>query len=245
MRKVLLAGESWTIHSIHQKGFDSFTTTTYETGIKWFKKAIESQGYELTHIPNHLIQYNFPETVEELNQFDIVVLSDIGSNTFLLPDLSFSEGQQSINKLEVIKRYVSNGGKLLMAGGYISFSGIDGKSRYENSPLREVLPVNCLGKDDRVEVPEGVVPYVSNHEVFEKIPKNWPHFLGYNKTSEKQNTEVLATINGDPFIVIGDFGKGKSVAFTSDIAPHWGSEEFVNWEYYPVFWNNLFQYLDK
>lgn len=38
MKKILLAGESWTIHSIHQKGFDSFTTTTYETGTKWFKK---------------------------------------------------------------------------------------------------------------------------------------------------------------------------------------------------------------
>ena len=25
--RVLIAGESWTTHSIHQEGFDSFTTT--------------------------------------------------------------------------------------------------------------------------------------------------------------------------------------------------------------------------
>ena len=30
--RVLLAGESWTMHTIHQKGFDSFTTTAYAEG---------------------------------------------------------------------------------------------------------------------------------------------------------------------------------------------------------------------
>ena len=29
-QRVLIAGESWVTHSIHQKGFDSFTTTAYE-----------------------------------------------------------------------------------------------------------------------------------------------------------------------------------------------------------------------
>jgi uncharacterized membrane protein len=31
--KVLIADESWVTHSIHQKGFDSFTTTSYEEGV--------------------------------------------------------------------------------------------------------------------------------------------------------------------------------------------------------------------
>ena len=33
--RVLIAGESWTVHSIHQKGFDSFTTTEYAEGAGW------------------------------------------------------------------------------------------------------------------------------------------------------------------------------------------------------------------
>ena len=32
MKKALLLGESWTTHMIHQKGFDSFTTTEYVEG---------------------------------------------------------------------------------------------------------------------------------------------------------------------------------------------------------------------
>ena len=38
--KVLIAGESWVTHSIHQKGFDSFTTTSYEEGVGPLRAAL-------------------------------------------------------------------------------------------------------------------------------------------------------------------------------------------------------------
>lgn len=47
-KKVLLAGESWMSYTTHVKGFDSFYTSTYETGEKWLKKALEKNGYEVT-----------------------------------------------------------------------------------------------------------------------------------------------------------------------------------------------------
>ena len=37
--RVLIAGESWTTHSIHQKGFDSFTTTEYNEGVQWLRAS--------------------------------------------------------------------------------------------------------------------------------------------------------------------------------------------------------------
>ena len=43
-QRVLIAGESWTTHSIHQKGFDSFTTTEYMEGVGWLRSALESGG---------------------------------------------------------------------------------------------------------------------------------------------------------------------------------------------------------
>ena len=43
--RVLIAGESWTTHSIHQKGFDSFTTTEYAEGVGWLRAALESGGW--------------------------------------------------------------------------------------------------------------------------------------------------------------------------------------------------------
>ena len=39
-KRVLIAGESWTVHSIHQKGFDSFTTTEYAEGVRWLRDAL-------------------------------------------------------------------------------------------------------------------------------------------------------------------------------------------------------------
>ena len=48
-KKVLLAGESWMSYTTHVKGFDSFYTSTYETGEKWLKagakKEIRGHGY--------------------------------------------------------------------------------------------------------------------------------------------------------------------------------------------------------
>ena len=38
----------------------------------------------------------------------------------------------------------------------------------------------------------------------------------------------------DPLIVVGQAGKGRSMAFTSDLAPHWGTD-FVKWSHYGAF----------
>ena len=39
-KRVLIAGESWVTHSIHQKGFDSFTTTSYHEGVGPLRDAL-------------------------------------------------------------------------------------------------------------------------------------------------------------------------------------------------------------
>ena len=62
----------------------------------------------------------------------------------------------------------------------------------------------------------------------------------YDKTLPDPNRgEVLAAICGDPFIAVGSFGKGRSAAFTSDCAPHWGSPKFLQWTHYGRLWCNL------
>ena len=47
-KKVLLAGESWSSHTTHVKGFDTFYTSVYEEGGKWLIEALENFGYEFT-----------------------------------------------------------------------------------------------------------------------------------------------------------------------------------------------------
>lgn len=247
MAKIIIAGESWTTHTIHQKGFDTFTSTTYEEGVKWLKEALENGNHEINYIPNHRVQYDFPKTKEELKEYDLVILSDIGSNTLLLSDNVFMKGEKENNKCELIRDFVLEGGAFIMVGGYMAFSGIDAKSKYGFTAIQEVLPVKCLEVDDRVEAPQGLYPEVIDQDnpVFKDMPREWPHFLGYNKTLKTEEGDILATINDDPFIVLGKFGKGKSAVFTSDCAPHWGPEEFIEWDYYKVFWNNLVEVLTK
>lgn len=241
MAKILFIGETWIKHIIHQKGFDTFTSTHYEVGsIKLFNHFREE--HELFHIPAHQVEELFPDQLED---FDVVILSDVGSNTLLLSDGVFMHGMKEKNKCEMIRDFVLKGGNLLMIGGYMSFSGIDAKARYGKTEIDEVLPVKCLDIDDRVEKPQGIKPEVidRNHEILKNIDNNWPEFFGYNKTLLKENCEQIMKINGDPFVVTAKFGEGRTVVFTSDCAPHWGPDAFVNWDSYGTFWNNIIKYL--
>ena len=246
MKRILIAGESWFTHTIHVKGFDTFTTSSYGEGIKWLREALEEGGHEVIHVPNHKVAEDFPYTLEELKKYDVVILSDIGSNTLLLPDSTFVKSLKNPNRCDLIKEYVEDGGAFCMIGGYMSFTGIDAKTRYGETAIGDILPVVMLEKDDRVEFPQGINPVVeNNHEILEGIDKTWPHFLGYNKTIAKEEGTVIATINSDPFIAVGEYGKGKSAVFTSDCAPHWGPPEFTECQYYNKFWNNLIDWLTK
>ncbi|WP_197046713.1 glutamine amidotransferase [Oceanobacillus salinisoli] len=242
--KVLFIGESWTIHMIHHKGFDSFTSTKYEEGATYLLECLRNGGVDLDYLPSHEVQIRFPKTLEELNKYDSIVISDIGSNTFLLQNKTFYEMGTVPNALSLIKEYVANGGGLLMIGGYLSFTGIEAKANYKNTEIADVLPVVMKDIDDRVEKPEGVYPETTEtkHSITEGISK-WPKFLGYNQFSVKPDAEVLVTVDNDPFLVTGKYGKGKAVCFASDCAPHWGSNEFMNWENYQKIWVNILQYL--
>ena len=42
----------------------------------------------------------------------------------------FKDSLPGVNRLQVIDAYVRQGGALLMVGGYLSFSGIEGKAHY-------------------------------------------------------------------------------------------------------------------
>ena len=66
MKKVLFVGESWSATLMEVKGFNSFLSSKYETGLGWIDKAIEKAGYEFVYMPNHIANDHFPFTLEEL-----------------------------------------------------------------------------------------------------------------------------------------------------------------------------------
>jgi len=141
----------------------------------------------------------------------------------------------------VLKEYVLQGGGLVMIGGYMTFQGIDGKARYQGSPVEDVLPVRMMTSDDRVEAPQGMSPVVDLpcHEIVSGIDGAWPRLLGLNAVTPSAGAETIASAGIHPLLVAGRFGKGRSVAFTSDCAPHWAPPEFVDWKHYERLWNQI------
>lgn len=244
--KILVAGESWVKHISHIKGYDIFTSCEYETGITWLQNALEAQGIEVCHMPGHEVQDKFPWTAEELAQYDVVALSDIGANSLLLSGATFSKGKITSNRCEEIKKYTALGGGFCMIGGYLSFAGIDAKARYAQTAINDILPVKILDRDDRIEKPEGIVPTVCDtaHPVLKGVPAHWPHFLGYNQTIAAEG-EILVKAGNDPFVAVREYEKGRSAIFASDCAPHWGPVEFLQWEGYAPLWGNLVRWLAK
>ena len=247
-KQILFIGETWNVTKIHTKGFDVVELGGYEDFSVYFKEPMnEFDDIEITHIPNHKVLDDFPQTIEELNEFDVVLISDCGRNTLTMYSDMFNV-PMGPDKVSLVADYVRQGGSLIMVGGYVDFQGFQGKGNYHGSAIEEVLPVNILAKDDRVETTQGTQVSISknNHSILQGIPESWPKFLGYQKILPKEEAEVLATIgeNDDPLIVIGEAGEGKSMAFATDLAPHWGTD-FVDWDHYGQFWYQVIEWLVK
>lgn len=232
MARVLLAGESWFSQSIHFKGFDSFSSTTFHTGADDFIAAAAKEGISVEQIYAHDVPEKFPRTVEALSAYDVVILSDIGYNSFVLPNQTWLQGRKSDNPLASLVEWTKAGGGLMMAGGYLSFQGFQARANFANSPIAEVLPVEMLTGDDRAEKPEGAACAVvaRDHEIGRAWTGTAPELLGYNVVKAKPQSQVVATVDGDVLIATMQAEAGRSLVWTSDIGPHWCPTEFLTWE---------------
>lgn len=238
--RVLLAGESWVSHTVHEKGFDSFTTTEYVEGARELKMALTTADFVVEHQPCHVAATSFPSTAQELAAYDCVILSDIGSNTLLLRPETFTRSVAAPNRVAAIGDYVRAGGGLVMIGGYLSFQGIEGKGHWRGSAVEGVLPVRLEVGDDRVEVPQGAVPQATgSSSMLAGIGGPWPAVLGYNRLHAREDADVLAAVGADPLLVAGTAGRGRAVAFASDCSPHWAPPPFLAWEHYDRLWTQI------
>ncbi|WP_402840058.1 glutamine amidotransferase [Microbacterium sp. GXS0129] len=246
MARVLLAGESWSTTSIHTKGFDSFITSAYAEGGTEFIAALREAGHEVTFQPNHVAADHFPWSAEELAAFDVVVLSDIGANTLLLPNDVFARGQVRPNRLQVLADWVRAGGSLLMVGGYLSFQGIEAKANYRATPIAEILPIEMEVGDDREETPQGAAPRViAEHAITAGMREEWPVVLGYHRLQARTEAAELVAVDGSPFVVVGEAGAGRTAVFASDMGPHWLPDEFRAWDGFTTIWDRLVRWLAR
>lgn len=237
MARVLLVGESWSTHSIHTKGFDSFTTSEYAEGGDDWMECLRSAGHQVDYLPGHHAPRRFPRTADAFADWDVVVLSDIGANSLAITAEVWAGGRTA-NPLDVLADWVRAGGGLAMCGGYLSFAGIEGKAAFAGTGAERALPVRIARTDDRVENPTDNVPVTLgvDHPVAAAIDGAWPAVGGYNRVVAEDDADVLVTVGPDPLLVCWQYGAGRSLAFTTDIGPHWAPADFVASPAYRTAW---------
>jgi uncharacterized membrane protein len=191
--------------------------------------------------------------LDGLRGYEAVILSDIGANTLLLNPDVWLTGKPVPNRLKLLREWTELGGGLVMVGGYFSFQGIDGKARWRHTAVEDVLPVECLAYDDRLEIPEGFRPEITvpTHPIIRDLPPEWRSMLGANEViaRKRKDCEVLARLpadqGGHPLLVTGSWDQGRSVAWTSDIGPHWAPTDFVAWPGYAKLWSNVLTWVTR
>jgi len=249
MKKILLVGESWVSSATHYKGWDQFSSTTFHLGADELIKSIDSSLFQIDYMTSHDAAEKFPSKISDLQEYSAVIFSDIGSNTILLHPKVWIDGETFVNRLKLVKDYVESGGSFLMVGGYLSFQGINGSARYKKTAIEEILPVEILPYDDRIEVPEGfnVVVREEDHQILKGLSGKWPPLLGFNEVIPNKGCHTIIStpesVGGHPLLALGNFGSGKTMVWTSDIGPHWVSKEFLAWQGYRTLWNQIMKWL--
>ena len=177
---------------------------------------LKSIRADVLHLPpSETLQ---PKTLNK--KFDAIILSD------------FPKSRTPLETQKAIARQVEGGTGLLMIGGWASFAAIYGK--WKGSEIEKLLPVDCLGRDDRTNLPGGGLVVLKNkHPMFRSLSfKNPPVLCGLNQIKPKKKSLTVLTAgeirsSGSrlalgteyPLLVV-DRAK-RTAALATDLAPHW------------------------
>jgi len=208
--------------------------------------------------------HGYPKTMAELARYDVIIHSDIPKETFT--------AEQLINTAKLVEEL---GGGFVMIGGKSAF-GIGG---YHLTVLDRFIPVAMEGQNDVINRPfkMQVPPTVLNHPLIalgatrEETMAIWgakfPYLYGLNRVARAKPGAVVLGVNpsidgNEPLVVMAvqEVGKGRTMAFTSDITRSWGkdyetlwgepvqgqtmySEENCDKRYYRNFWINAVRWL--
>jgi hypothetical protein len=133
---------------------------------------------------------------------------------------------------------VKRGAGLVMLGGWESFFGRLGE--YHQTPLAEALPVVMQQSDDRHNCAQPCLIHKAvDHPILAGLPWDQPPGIGgFNILTAKPGAQTLfdavefaSRQSGDefqfvrgqqwPLLVVGQYGRGRTAALATDVAPHW------------------------
>lgn len=246
---VLYVGDSEVVLNRYLVGADVIEQSYFNDNGRYFREAMATQpGITVRHIPPHAVASDFPKTLDELRQYQVVIFSDVGYNSMifypgLTPPYVYPLGP---DRVAMVRDFVEQGGGFIMVGGYLSFAGINGIAHWYNTLIEDLLPVTIARHDDRVEVVAGFRFEISlpDHPMVAGLPwkdSTWT-LCGYNQVTLKPGAALVAHYHADPFIACQSYGAGRTAIFASDFAPHWAGS-FIHWSHYAAFWRQMMLWL--
>ena len=86
-------------------------------------------------------------------------------------------------------------------------------------------------------------PFDARHPVLKGLGGQWPALLGLNELAVKEGSDLLVRAGEHPLLAVASRGKGRTLAWASDIGPHWCPEAFTLWSGYASLWKNSIRWL--
>ena len=82
--KILYVGDTQVNVQTSIKGIDSWTFTYYSDSARYLRNALNAaEDIECVHIPSRNCIEQMPSTLEEMQQYDAILVSDVGYNNIV------------------------------------------------------------------------------------------------------------------------------------------------------------------
>ncbi len=164
-------------------------------------------------------------------------LFDVPRQLYILSDYPAKHLNPSLQRTMLDQ--IRQGAGLLMIGGWESFHGVGGD--WDATLVSEALPVEIGDRDDRIhfDQPALLRPCIA-HPMLDDLP--WetrpPGIGGLNRFRPRTDGTVLLEVQQfsvraedgefqfvpfarDDVLVVGRYGRGRTAALATDVAPHW------------------------
>jgi uncharacterized membrane protein len=224
MATIAIAGESGEITEIVQIGPAHLVRHRTWYGLDPLVQALAGRGFEVTTIRPGPVLDPIPHP-------DVWIISD-------LPLISAA----AFGILDVLAADVPGRSGLIAIGGAFSFAGLNAAGGWQDPRGASLLPVAMWPFADATERPAGVrlIPTPECHEELGRLLTEAPPFFGYNLVEPLETATVLAKFDdGAPALIVSRANPNRSIAFTSDLLPHWAPDA-VRWNGLPAFLQALY-----
>ena len=173
--------------------------------------------------------YNIPKDAE-LNRFSVIVIANLDAPTL------------NAERLKAIREFVSQGGGLVVFGGYWAYS----RGAYDGTPLAEMLPVT-FPPENRIAPNRDGLPLHPSADATWKMPFDFsakPSAYYVQTLVPKAGATVQLLAGERPAMISGAFGKGRVVAcaLTANGEPPKGALPFWDWPDFPMLLGQTFDW---